>query len=256
MDTSLSTISTAALTALITSLTSKGTDAPAQTFNETWKFVFGPLNSFLIKHNGKRQQNITDYLKAIQIETEKIAPQNLQEPAIGILGPALEASKYYIDEKELRDMFAKVIAGSFDANKNAILHPSYIEIIKQLSPLDAKLFSTLHSPFFLYTRIIKNERSGDLIQCIYLNDTYPEVDQAVAVAMSNLERVGLIYTTNNLGPIKQNSSYPPAIERFKRTQHYQSICKKYGDKAIEIITQPGNITELGFCFRQVCLGTD
>ncbi len=60
---------------------------------------------------------------------------------MSIVGPALEASRYYIEEEELRKMFAKLIASSMNKNKSeiSITHPSFVEIIKQLTPLDAQI---------------------------------------------------------------------------------------------------------------------
>lgn len=248
----MTTVTTSALTSFITSLCSKGADAPAKTFNEGWEFVFGPLNEFLIKHNAIRKKNIDDFLQAIQQETSKIAISNLQVPPTHLLGPALEASKYYVDEKTIRDMFAKVIASSFDKSKNDIIHHAYVEIIKQLSPLDAKIFSELNSPFFLITRTIEKENALDILQNIYLSENYPEVNQAVALSLSNLSRIGLIHVTNNLFNIKIASEYDPVIEQFKNTRHYHQLLQQYDEENIKIITQPCNITELGFCFRNVC----
>ena len=76
----MTTIATSALTSFLTSLCSKGADAPAKTFNEGWEFVFGPLNEFLIKHNAVRKKNIDDFLQAIHQETAKIDSSNLPVP--------------------------------------------------------------------------------------------------------------------------------------------------------------------------------
>ena len=57
---------------------------------------------------------------------------------MSILGPALEASKFYIEEEDIREIFASLLAASFDSSKSSLLHHSFVEIIKQLSPLDAR----------------------------------------------------------------------------------------------------------------------
>ncbi len=66
---------------------------------------------------------------------------------MSIVGPALEASKYYFDEKEIRNMFANLIASSMDSTYNGLVQHSFVEIIRQLSPYDAKLFNTLEEEF-------------------------------------------------------------------------------------------------------------
>lgn len=37
------------LTSFATTMATKGAEAPANTFNEAWKYVFGPLDGFLLR---------------------------------------------------------------------------------------------------------------------------------------------------------------------------------------------------------------
>lgn len=79
-------------------------------------------------------------------EISQIPEENLIDPPMNIVGPALEASKFYIEEEELRKMFAKVVAASMDSRRSTNVHPAFVEIIKQLDTLDAqniKLFDDL-----------------------------------------------------------------------------------------------------------------
>ena len=55
----------------------------------------------------------------------------------------MEASKYYFEEKELREMFSKLIVCSLNSSKSNMVHPSFIEIIKQLSSTDAILLKKI-----------------------------------------------------------------------------------------------------------------
>src|SRR5690606_2559977 len=79
----------------------------------------------------------TNYKKQVAQKIIEIDENNLQEPPISVVGPALEASRFYIEEQELREMFANVIASSMDKSKSNHVHHSFVEIIKQLSPDDA-----------------------------------------------------------------------------------------------------------------------
>jgi hypothetical protein len=47
-------------------------------------------------------------------------------------------AKYYVDTEELSEMFSNLIAASMNSDKLNEDHPSYVDVIKQLSPLDAK----------------------------------------------------------------------------------------------------------------------
>lgn len=117
---------------------------PGQALDDMMTLVgFEKLHEVAEKKRAKRDQNIKDYKNSIATEISKIPEENIQEPPLSIVGPALEASKFYIEEEDLRDMFAKLIAGSMDASKSSLSHPSFVEIIKQMSPQDAKLIKQI-----------------------------------------------------------------------------------------------------------------
>lgn len=78
---------------------------------------------------------------SLDSKLSKIPPENLTEPQIYLLGPIFEASKYYYEKAEFREMFACLAAASCDTKKLPSVHPSFIEIIKQLSSFDAQLLS-------------------------------------------------------------------------------------------------------------------
>ena len=52
---------------------------------------------------------------------------------------ALESMRYCVEEVELRNMFSTLIANSMDKERVEVVHPSYGDIIKQLTSYDAKL---------------------------------------------------------------------------------------------------------------------
>lgn len=100
--------------------------------------VMGWLGYWGKKQKIKREVYLEDYKKKITENILSIPEDHLIEPPMRIVGPAVEASKYFIEEAYCRDMFAKLIASSCDSSKTRFVHPVFPEIIKQLSPLDAK----------------------------------------------------------------------------------------------------------------------
>jgi hypothetical protein len=130
-------------TSFITSLAAKGITGPAETINDLWKASFGyPIHYFSEKRKIKYEINLKKFEKELTEKILEIPKENIQEPKESIIGPALEASKYYFDEEEIRNMFANLIASSMDSTYNGLIQHSFVEIIKQLSPLDAKLFKS------------------------------------------------------------------------------------------------------------------
>nr|WP_319218640.1 DUF4393 domain-containing protein [uncultured Trichococcus sp.] len=186
-------IVSAAMTAFITSMATKGAEAPANTINHLWKQIFGPLDMYLQKNEIKRQNNLKKYVNSIEEAAVLIPDEYIQEPKISILGPALEASKFYIEEEEIRDMFANLIASSMDNRKNEYLHHSFVEIIKQMSPHDGnliKLFLKITSYPVVSVTINSGKGTNQLIDLLFLEigNNY----ELNAISLINLQRLGLI----------------------------------------------------------------
>jgi hypothetical protein len=76
-------------------------------------------------------------------KTKHIPPENLQIPPTMIAGPTLEALRYTYDEAELREMYENLLASAMDNRIVAFAHPSYVDTIKQMSPLDARVLSKI-----------------------------------------------------------------------------------------------------------------
>jgi len=74
--------------------------------------------------------------------TEKlinVPEENIEVPSPTVVGPALEALKYTGHEETLREMYANLLANALDKNTKKDAHPSFVEIIKQLSSAEAEL---------------------------------------------------------------------------------------------------------------------
>lgn len=119
--------------------------------------LFYPLK----KANLMFKYKLDSFENDLKQKTSKIPEEHFQMPKISILGPTLEALKYTIDEKMLRDMYINLLAASMDKRNDNIVHPSYIDIIKRMSPVDAKIFSSIafemgYIPIINPTACIKN----------------------------------------------------------------------------------------------------
>lgn len=246
-----------ALTAFVTTMTTKGAEAPARTFNNMWEYVFGPLDNFLIKHNENRKQDLNNFAESIHKNTAHIKPENLQEPQISILGPALEASKFYIDEKEIRDMFAKLIANSFDRNKNLFRHHSFVEIIRQMTPLDANnihLFKTeqIRPIVNLILRLQNNSGSTIFTENLFVDNPSHPFSDSVSLSISNIIRLGLV-DVDYLKQFTDKDKY----QHFKTTSQYKAAQKTIeSDSSYEKVEiQEGTIalTPFGKSFIEFCL---
>lgn len=84
-------------------------------------------------------ERISEYVQSSLEKKLKNTPkENIISPDISIAGPTLEALRFTANKEELREMFSNLLATSMDKETVANAHPSFVEIIKQLSPLDAQ----------------------------------------------------------------------------------------------------------------------
>lgn len=115
-------------------------------------------------------------------------------PPINIVFPAVEAAKYYIDDEKLRDMFAELIANSMNADTSNLTHPSYVEIIKQLSPMDATNIAAFKKAPFqtIVDYILKSNVDFPIVTNVVLNLSSNRDIYAISNSITNLLRLGLL----------------------------------------------------------------
>lgn len=189
--------------------------------------VFSPINFPMKKYRIKKEIELRQYEEDIKTELSRVEKQNLIEPKLNIVGPALEASKYYISSTEHRKMFAKLIASSMDKEKTNLVHPAFTEIIKQMSPLDAKLFQTLFKDSKIQIPKIKlrvevspaNSTGTTLLSSVLPSTFYDDnFNYAGAIrCLDNLERHKLVTISD--GEIK----FDDLTRLLGRTETYEDI---------------------------------
>lgn len=91
-------------------------------------------------------EKIKTYLEPILEEKLKIFIESkLKAPEPHIVVPAMVALSYSYKSDELREMYTNLIATSMVSDYSDLAHPSFVEIIKQLNPLDAQIFKEITS---------------------------------------------------------------------------------------------------------------
>lgn len=149
------------------------------------------------------EPKIENLKNKIAKEVEKIPAENLVEPPLNIIGPALEASKFYIEDDTISSMFARLISSSMDITTQGESHPAFIEVIKQLSVFDAKIMKYLFEnrgnfgvlSIELNTKTPENPRNGTATVGTNLFP-FPEMNfhnySKYSAALDNLLRLKII----------------------------------------------------------------
>lgn len=218
--------------------------------------VMGWLGYWGEKQKIKRKGYLLDYKDKILTEISIIPENKLQEPSTRILGPIIEASKYYIEENTFREMFSKLIASSCNSDISTFVHPAFPEIIKQLAPIDARFLKMFQqSPTFpcveLYEKHIDEKITPftsmlfDFKNCKH--DFIITDELKLTGSLTNLIRLGLVKKNNDV--IELNYDY----ESFKQHKLYSVFL--FSLKEGSIITMKKNrieLTEFGKNFTKCC----
>ena len=70
---------------------------------------------------------------------KNVPPENIVTPKPNVAGPALESLRYTGHEPSLSDLYANLLAAAMDKATAHGAHPAFVEIIRQLTPDEAKL---------------------------------------------------------------------------------------------------------------------
>lgn len=84
---------------------------------------------------------LNDFKQKVDQKYHQIPDDRLVALPLNIIGPALEASKYYMATEKMREMFANLVAHACDREMESAIHPSFVNILTQLSSLEASILS-------------------------------------------------------------------------------------------------------------------
>lgn len=239
-------------------------------------FFYGILGYKLDEFSAKKrvlvEYNVQEYKNSMLNEIGKIKSENIQEAKLNILGPALEASKYYIEEEKIRDMFAKLIAASMDSSKNNVTHNSFVEIIKQMSPLDAENLVAISDETDMYSDLICNiflvNSDGDYNTSksnLFLGNKNNQNQGDLGISLSNLSRLGLIDITYEISKIpddvysifKESDQYKLLVHILNHQEMHDNFLENSPPNTtvdhVEMEKGIIRITDFGLAFISVCL---
>ncbi len=109
------------------------------TISKTVNLALAPLTGFVWGY-----EKIAQYLQQRMTEKLKDVPEeNITTPDPTLAVPAIEALRYTAHNEALREMFSNLIASAMDKSTAPLAHPSFVEIIKQISSEEAKIIKLL-----------------------------------------------------------------------------------------------------------------
>lgn len=243
-------------TAFLTTIATKSGGPVAETLGLIWKITLGrwdPKMEAIVKKNTEK------YAAEINEQVSKIPNEDInKDPDISIIGPAFEASKYYVNRDDARKMFAKLIAAELDVKKMDKVHHAFVDIIQQMSTNDAKMMKILptNGPVADIRLLNKNGTAFTRIltqDIIYIPGLIEDNFVDNAVSLNNLSRLGLVEIDHVLS-LTEPSSYAPYKSLLAYRQGESEIANN-PDKYSRIELSKGlfSITPLGQRFKEICL---
>ncbi|KRC63626.1 hypothetical protein ASE12_01910 [Aeromicrobium sp. Root236] len=132
-----------------------------------------------------------------------IPDEELISPKPSVAGPAMEGLRYSLDEPTLKDMYLELLATATDRRVEGKAHPSFAEIIRQLSGEEAALLKALISNEAPVSAIIPIANiihelgpSGHNVLATHVLDLragdIPIVEPSLSVWVDNWVRLGLV----------------------------------------------------------------
>lgn len=223
---------------------------------------FGWLGVWGQKQKIKQKKYIEDYKNEINKNIEAIPQENLKEPTMSVVGPAIASSIFYYENDYYKKMFSKLIAASCDDRDNDKISPYFVEAIKQISHKEAMILTLFRDkktsalPIVNYRLILKTIGEKYYEKYVFIHDN-PDNIRKYSDSLINLQRLGLVsldfqnwLTDNNFYQIYKDNVF------FKNTK--QEILKNIENPDFEckdFDIQKGilELTPLGKNFIDLCL---
>ncbi len=196
--------------------------------------------------------------KRLEKRLSSTPPENIVVPKLQVIGPLLEKYKYIYDNEDLSQMFINLLANAMDKEQIQKAHPSFVNVISELSPDEARLIETIAKENALPKLDIKkqstlpeNKDKGYIY--IFVNFTllgekaklqYPDLTPSY---LSNLERLNIISCPIDKGESYTNREYYKILEEHQFINTLRQEAIKNGDE-IKTIQGVIEITDFGKLF--------
>lgn len=201
--------------------------------------------------------------KKVAPRLKNVPKENIVTPELNIAGPILEAMRFSFDSELLSELYANLLAASMNKSMKDGVLPAFVEIIRQLTPDEAKLISFFAKPDEIFPLLtikkehknVKNEKQGwvEVKENFsrFALDLDLECPKNISLYFENLCRLKLIEIPDNVcyaePSIYDDLINDPEVARIKNSIEINSDLKCFFDKKVI------RITEFGRQFMNICL---
>lgn len=193
--------------------------------------------------NGEESIRLTS--ETIKKKIEAIPEERLTEPEPYVVVPAIQQLGYSHSSEELRELYANLIVSSMDIDKKEFVHPAFVDILKKLTPDEARIIEYLKNQNYIHYidirgyspdkgAVVIQDHLTTLHQTIHLD--FPNNELAY---LQNLVAIGLLQDNVGLN-MHRSTTY------FKK--HVDTLKKKLSIPDIKTIESVFSLTNFGQMF--------
>ena len=209
-----------------------------------------PLRKWIVE----KEYSFKETQLLLEKKLKNIAVSEIVEPERYIAVPALQAISYSMDNETLRNMYANLLANSMNVKVKDFVHPSFVDIIKQMSPSDAEIFNKICNsnirPVIDLSISFKNKRGNyNYLYSVPWLDSYDY--EVVLISISNLLRIGLIEINKGI-EYTDDSNYD-AVRKNSVYVYYKKSNEIDNNVTVNETKQFIKITPLGNLFYDICV---
>lgn len=207
--------------------------------------------------SAEKDYKLEETKRILEKKLENVNSDNIVTPESYVAVPALQAISYSMNSDELRNLYANLLVKSMIKDTKWQVHPSYLEIIKQITPDEAKLLKILSlsnrtSYPLIDVKIVNADKSYSILAhnftnlavgvCENIDNTYMYLD--------NLERLKIIDLPSNV-KIANADIYKP-LEEYPEIKETLEQQLPEGSKW-EIDYKQFDVTNYGKKFIEICV---
>lgn len=212
----------------------------------------------------QKEYNLAETKQALEEKLSSVDPEKISSPPPYIAFPAVEAISHCMGSSELFDLYANLLSKALCTDTRDTVHPAFVEIIKQLSPIDALVLREFtyrnnvipactlsicqkHSGVYIVNQPQEQSYSLELISDIHLSG-FSECQ--IRSSVDNLKRLGLISMKEIV------LTQPNVYDFIEKSELYNDLFIQYVDgtnKYIETNKKILYTSSFGKCFCDVCI---
>lgn len=187
-----------------------------------------------------------------KLEERKVSKDRIKTPDPDVAIPAIEAMRY----TQLKEQYANLLATAMDSASSQEVHPSFVEILKQLTPDEAKIISFLPShgrsaPLINLRYELPGKGEFDIYQyaSTIASDAGCSVESRVPQAINNLCRLGLAEV-----PAMRKLAEDNRYDRIRELPLIDEIKTRIPENANLLMEHRAvGLTLMGASFRSACI---